>query len=234
MTGPALDNPDRGGYIEIPDKETTTELKNRHGNDMNDPVLSCIIPAPRKVESAGNGKLRLAALRGIQAERGLERFAAEAKEMLNAFGIDAGSGTQIGLRIGLDRGLGPEGWRLQVGADGILLQGGDESGVFYALQALTQVVAAASECGPAAAEIEYGAVTDSPRFSWRGFMLDPARHFQSVKTVKRVIRMMAANRLNILHWHLTDNQGWRYGTGIVTEKASRNTLTDGSYSKADL
>ena len=191
---------------------------------MNDPVLSCIIPAPRKVEFAGNGKLRLAALHGIQAELGLERFAAEAKEMLNAFGVDAGSGTQNGLRIGLEPGLGPEGWRLQVGADGILLQGGDESGVFYALQALTQVVAAASDRGPAAAEIEYGAVTDSPRFGWRGFMLDPARHFQSVKTVKHVIRLMAAYRLNVLHWHLTDGQGWRFGTGAVSPETSLDLL----------
>jgi len=202
--------------------------------NMENPILSCIIPAPRMVEFAGNDKLRLSALRGIQAECGLERFAVEAKEMLNGFGVNAAPGAQNGLRIGLERGLGPESWRLQVGADGILLQGGDEAGVFYALQALTQVVAAALERGPVAAEIEYGTITDSPRFPWRGFMLDSARHFQSVKTVKRVIRMMAAFRLNVLHWHLTDGQGWRFGTGSVSPETSLNLLSAGTYSREDL
>ena len=203
---------------------------------MKAPVLNCIIPVPVSVEFSGTEKFPLKQLKMIAAEKGLERFGEEAAEMLSRFGISAsaGAGSDPGLRIGSDPALGRESWRMQVGKKGIEILGGDEAGVFYALQALTQMVAAASSAGPSTAEIEYGTVQDSPRFGWRGFMLDPARHFQSVKTVKRVIRMMAAYRLNVLHWHLTDNQGWRYGTGIVSEKASRNTLTGGSYSKNDL
>ena len=203
---------------------------------MKDCVLNCIIPAPVSVELTGTGKFPLNELKKVHASAGLARFGTEAQEMLSGFGIAAAAGPESGaeLRFSLDPALGTESWRMQVGQDGIALSGGDEAGVFYALQALTQVVAAASCDGPSTAAVEYGIVQDSPRFSWRGFMLDPARHFQSVKIVKRVIRMMAAYRLNVLHWHLTDNQGWRYGTGIVTEKASRNTLTGGSYSKTDL
>ena len=203
---------------------------------MKDPVLNCIIPAPLSVDFSGTGKYPLKELKKIHAAPGLERFGTESQEMLSGFGITASvcAGSDPGLRFELDAALGRESWRVQVDKDGITVHGGDAAGVFYALQALTQVVAAASSAGPSTAEIEYGTVQDSPRFTWRGFMLDPARHFQSVKTVKRVIRMMAANRLNVLHWHLTDNQGWRYGTGIVSEKASRNTLTGGSYSRSDL
>ena len=203
---------------------------------MKDTALNCIIPAPVSIVFSGTGKLQLKELNKVRFEPGLERFGAEAVEMLSCFGITASICMEPGPGLGfeLDPSLGHESWRLQVGKDGISIHGGDAAGVFYALQALTQVVAAASSAGPSTAEIEYGTVQDSPRFPWRGFMLDPARHFQSVKTVKRVIRMMAASRLNVLHWHLTDNQGWRYGTGIVSEKASGNTLTSGSYSKAEL
>ena len=52
-------------------------------------------------------------------------------------------------------------------------------------------------------------IEDAPRFSWRGFMMDPARHFWSVDEVKQVIDAMALHKLNTLHWHLTDDQGWR-------------------------
>ena len=200
---------------------------------MKNTILDCIVPAPVSAEIAAGGKFALKELRGIRAEAGLERFRGEMRDMLAHFGIAAGE-TGEGASIELDPALGKESWRLTVGKDGIGITGGDEAGVFYALQALTQIVAAASIRGPAAAAVEYGTVADSPRFGWRGFMLDPARHFQPVKTVKRVIRLMAAYRLNVLHLHLTDNQGWRIGTGSVSPAASLDRLTPGSYSRDDL
>jgi len=197
-------------------------------------ALSCIIPAPMKLEVAGTGRFHLQSLGAIQAEDGLERLAQETGAMLTYFGVVARAEQPGRLQIGLNRELGAEGWRLQVSPDGLLLQGGDEAGVFYALQALTQVVAAASERGPSTASIEYGTVVDSPRFAWRGLLLDSARHFQSVATVKRVLRLMATYRLNVLHWHLTDNQGWRLDTGIVPPDTSLDQLSQGCYSREDL
>ncbi|MEL5937807.1 family 20 glycosylhydrolase, partial [Stenotrophomonas maltophilia] len=52
-------------------------------------------------------------------------------------------------------------------------------------------------------------IIDAPRFSWRGCMLDSARHFQSLAEIKRVLDAMAAHKLDTFHWHLTDDQGWR-------------------------
>ena len=200
---------------------------------MKNSILNCIVPAPVSVEPAADGKFALKELRGIRAEAGLERFRFEAQKMLEHFGIAAPE-TAEGLLLSLDSALGTESWRLTVGKNAIRIQGGDEAGVFYALQALTQLVAAASIRGPAEAMIECGTITDSPRFAWRGFMLDSARHFQSVKTVRQVIRLMSACRLNVLHLHLTDNQGWRIGTGSVSPAASLDRLTSGSYSRENL
>ena len=198
-------------------------------------ALNCIIPVPKTVKITESGSFHLNKISGIQTETGLERFACEAQEMLLNFGIFAVPNITGELFIGLEHTLEKESWQIQIGRNGILLKGGDESGIFYAMQALIQVIAAASECGPGTAEIEYGTVEDSPRFGWRGFMLDSARHFQSVKTLKRIIRMMAAYRLNVLHWHLTDDQGWRIGTGkTVSNKTSLNLLTEGVYSKKEL
>ena len=52
-------------------------------------------------------------------------------------------------------------------------------------------------------------ITDAPRFRWRGLMLDSARHYQSPEFIKQLIGVMAVHKLNVLHWHLTDDQGWR-------------------------
>lgn len=202
---------------------------------MKRTALNCLIPFPVSVSLAGNGKFMLKGLNSVYAEPGLERYRTEISKMLSAFGIHVVAGDRKSkLRIGLQSALDREGWQIKVDENGIDIRGGAEPGIFYALQAFTQITSAASTAGPTTAGIEYGTVKDSPRFGWRGFMLDPARHFQSVKTVKQIIRMMAAFRLNVLHWHLTDNQGWRFNTGIVSRKASLDKLTGGRYTRKDL
>ena len=52
-------------------------------------------------------------------------------------------------------------------------------------------------------------IEDAPRFAWRGLMLDSVRHFQTIDFIKTLIDAMAREKLNVLHWHLTDDQGWR-------------------------
>ena len=97
--------------------------------------------------------------------------------------------------------------------EGIQLQAHTPTGVFYAIQTLRQLLPAEIEipilvCGMvwqiACVEIE-----DVPLYPWRGYMLDEARHFQGIETVKKLLDMMALLKLNRFHWHLTDDQGWR-------------------------
>ena len=100
-----------------------------------------------------------------------------------------------------------EAYRLSSNADGVVIAAADEAGLFYGAVTLWQLATQTPGQGPA--RIEAVTIEDTPRFAWRGLMLDSARHFQSPQFVKRFIDWMALHKLNTLHWHLTDDQGWR-------------------------
>jgi len=111
-----------------------------------------------------------------------------------------------------DRALGEEGYRLEVAHDRVVLTARRPAGLFYATQTLRQLLPAAIESNARVAgpwPIPRGTIHDRPRFAWRGLMLDVARHFFGVPEVKRLIDLMALYKLNHLHLHLTDDQGWR-------------------------
>jgi hexosaminidase len=115
--------------------------------------------------------------------------------------------------LATDDSLPPEGFRLTIEQAGVRIESSDQAGAFYARQALRQLVgpsafrAAAIHSGPV--ELPCGVVEDWPRFPWRGCLLDVARHFMPKHGVLRFLDLMAAHRLNVLHFHLTDDQGWR-------------------------
>ncbi|HEY6823174.1 MAG TPA: family 20 glycosylhydrolase [Steroidobacteraceae bacterium] len=104
-------------------------------------------------------------------------------------------------------GTSPESYQVDVSREGVRVSAREPQGLFYGAVTLWQLCSA-----PAAhAEIELAAtlISDTPRFRWRGLMLDSARHFQSPQFVMRYIDWMALHKLNVLGWHLTDDQGWR-------------------------
>ncbi|MEV4251630.1 beta-N-acetylhexosaminidase [Spirillospora sp. NPDC049652] len=117
------------------------------------------------------------------------------------------------VRARVDAGLPPEGYRLTVEADGTVeIVGGDEAGVCWGRQTLRQLLGpdAFRQAGrPEPRELPRVVIEDAPRFGWRGFMLDIARHFTPKSGVLRYIDLIAAHKLNVLHLHLTDDQGWR-------------------------
>ncbi|MFB6695199.1 beta-N-acetylhexosaminidase [Streptomyces sp. INR7] len=130
-----------------------------------------------------------------------------------------GPGRAGELRLRLDPGavggLGPEAYRLDVGPDGVELAGATAAGLFWGAQTLRQLLGpgayrrAPLPVGPGAWSLPHGTVVDGPRFGWRGLMLDVARHFMPKDGVLRYIDLLAAHKLNVLHLHLTDDQGWR-------------------------
>jgi len=110
--------------------------------------------------------------------------------------------------------LGPEGYELDVAPDVVSIKAPTQAGLFYGVQTLLQLfppeIFTNSKVGNVNWEIPFAAhIEDQPRFPWRGFMLDCARHFFSKGEVKRVLDDMALHKLNMFHWHLTDDQGWR-------------------------
>ena len=118
-----------------------------------------------------------------------------------------------GIRFVTDESLPAEGYELNVDGEGIEVRASQFPGFLYALQSFEQLLPAAvygTEPAPDAAwEVPCVKIADAPRFAYRGMHLDVARHFFSVDEVKRYIDVMAIHKLNTLHWHLTDDQGWR-------------------------
>ena len=125
----------------------------------------------------------------------------------------------------------PESYALEIDGAGIRISAADDAGAFYAQQTLRQLVVEG--------RVPFVTVDDSPRFEYRGAMLDVARHFFGVEDVKRYIDDIALLKFNYLHLHLTDDQGWRIqidswpeltGAGATTEIGGRG---GGFYTKAD-
>ncbi|SFK15661.1 family 20 glycosylhydrolase [Caulobacter sp. UNC279MFTsu5.1] len=100
-----------------------------------------------------------------------------------------------------------EAYALQVAPTGVMITAAKRTGLFYGAVSVWQLAVQDAAKGPV--QLPAVAIDDSPRFAWRGFMLDSARHFQSVETIKAILDAMAAHKLNVLHWHLVDDQGWR-------------------------
>ncbi|MFD5745998.1 beta-N-acetylhexosaminidase [Streptomyces sp. NPDC127033] len=130
-------------------------------------------------------------------------------------GSGSGSGDNLivlGISPDLARDLGPEGYRLTVGADGVRLDGGSAAGVFWAAQTLRQLLGPdAFRAAPLGSHwsVPMTVIEDAPRFAWRGLMLDVARHFTPKDDILRWLDLLAAHKLNVFHFHLTDDQGWR-------------------------
>ncbi|WP_426192071.1 family 20 glycosylhydrolase [Massilia sp. DWR3-1-1] len=117
-----------------------------------------------------------------------------------------------------------EAYRLDIALDAIGIRGGGAHGVFNGIQSLRQLLDGAS--------VPTGQVQDAPRFAYRGMMLDVARHFASVATVLRLLDCMALYKLNRFHFHLTDDEGWRFFVPALPELtevgARRGVAPDGA------
>jgi hexosaminidase len=118
---------------------------------------------------------------------------------------DQGTG-HIELTLNEDPGLGEEGYELSIRTDSILLRARCPAGLFYGVQTLRQLLPVDPS---ASVSLPAVSIRDIPRFEWRGAMLDVARHFFSVEDVKRYIDLIAHYKMNRLHLHLSDDQGWR-------------------------
>jgi hexosaminidase len=101
------------------------------------------------------------------------------------------------------------GYRIDVNEHGIRVSARKPEGVFYASVTVFQLLTQPGWKRGAAAEVSAGNIIDHPRFAWRALMLDSGRHFQSVAEIKQLIEWMSLDKLNVLVWHLTEDQGWR-------------------------
>jgi len=173
-----------------------------------------LIPQPMTVEPAQGrfvltADTRVVAAPGDAAAReAAARFVELVRESTGAtlvLGAAAGTGAIV-FATNAQAGTAAEGYALEVGDAGVRVSAGDAAGLFYGGVSLWQLLGAADALPVAVPGLR---IADAPRFRWRGFMLDSARHLQSVEEIKRLLDQMARHKLNTFHWHLTDDQGWR-------------------------
>jgi hexosaminidase len=109
--------------------------------------------------------------------------------------------------------LGDEGYTLSVTTENVHLQSSGSAGLFYAAQSLRQLLPPVIFRETPIKDINWDIpcveIEDYPRFGWRGLMVDCGRHFMPVKAIKKMIDLLALHKMNVLHWHLTEDQGWR-------------------------
>ncbi|WP_341836586.1 family 20 glycosylhydrolase [Chitinophaga pollutisoli] len=174
-----------------------------------------VIPAPQHVRHS-NGQFTLNAQTRIVAEPGDEALQQVARDLADAIlrqsglrlkvtaGKSAASNVII-LRLRPDT-LGDEGYRLRVQPGLASITASRPAGAFYAMQTLLQLLPVQARAKPVLPVLE---IIDSPRFGWRGLMLDVGRYYYPVSYIKQYLDYMAMHKLNTFHWHLTEDHGWR-------------------------
>lgn len=179
-------------------------------------VGGMIVPAPRHLESR-EGTFTLSAANTLHAAEPAQPAAnALRRDLGRATGFTfpaADSAGDAAIAITVDPvHLPPQAYTLTVSPDRIEITGGDPAGAFYAVQSLRQLLPAeifATDVVDRTWPIPCVVIEDRPEFGWRGTMLDVTRHFFDKAYVLRLIDLLALHRLNVLHLHLTDDQGWR-------------------------
>ncbi|WP_250006693.1 beta-N-acetylhexosaminidase [Actinoplanes sp. M2I2] len=173
------------------------------------PALDSVIPAPVQVRPHGPA-FRLTARTVIEAPHSARAVAdrlAEALRTTTGYRLPVvGHAPARTPAITLETGarLGAEAYELSAGRSGVTIRSGDNAGLFNGVQTLRQLVPLRAPFVVAGGEI-----TDRPRFAYRGAMLDLARHFHTPAEVKRYIDEISQFKVNHLHLHLSDDQGWR-------------------------
>ncbi|WP_206245226.1 beta-N-acetylhexosaminidase [Novosphingobium terrae] len=169
------------------------------------PMPAKITPQPGTLTIANNAAITLP-----EGDKGA-RIAASLliEKVAKDRGLTLSTGTKGVIHITRDASLpGDEAYRLEVSAKGVTLAAKGDAGLVYAAMTLAQLLSPDAHVG-APVRLSAMQIADAPRFKWRGVMLDTARHFLPTSAIYATIDQMAAHKLNTLHLHLTDDQGWR-------------------------
>ncbi|QFQ97599.1 family 20 glycosylhydrolase [Streptomyces phaeolivaceus] len=211
--------------------------------------LGQVIPAPASVRADGSpyrlsSDARIVVSGGSEARRAGEYLAGILRPS-TGYRLPLTERQEAGIRLRLapsETDLGQEGYRLESGRSGVTLTARAPSGLFHAVQTLRQLLPAAVEKDspqPGPWLIAGGTIEDTPRYGWRGAMLDVSRHFFTVDQVERYIDQLALYKFNKLHLHLSDDQGWRIAVDSWPRLAPYGGSTQvgggpgGFYTKAD-
>lgn len=202
--------------------------------------LPAVVPAPASIEAGSGAPFRLSSATTVTGDTDAATALAAIVEARTGVALTtADASADIELRVDRSAGSGAgnsaESYRIAVDEASVIVTGADAAGLFYGVQTLGQLIARDGEGWTVPAVT----IEDAPRFAYRGVMLDVARHFHPVETVKGYIDRAASLKLNALHLHLTDDQGWRIQLDSRPELAERASSTavggdpGGFYTKDD-
>ncbi|MDR1636082.1 MAG: beta-N-acetylhexosaminidase, partial [Treponema sp.] len=183
-----------------------------------------IVPAPQSVLYR-EGFFRSGGIPVISGDGVFRRLMALAGEQLRADAGEAGGENPARAKKIICKKIeepGEEAYRLKIDPEAVSLEASGEGGLYQGFQTLRQLFLSAEGTGEI--EIPCAEIEDRPRFPWRGFMLDTSRHFYSVEFIKKLIDTLSLHHINKFHWHLTDDQGWRFPVAaypLLTEIGSR-------------
>ena len=193
-----------------------------HGRADNKLLTPAIIPAPQSLK-VQNGTFTLSQATVINAPDNLKEVASS---LVNDLKTPLGKALKIAklansnsISLNIDKALsakyGKEAYQLEITPEKIQISGASPAGVFYGIQTLRQLLPPATfaknykpETG-ISFKIPCLKIVDYPRFKWRSLMIDSCRHFFPVTEIKKMIDTMALMKMNTMHWHLTEDQGWR-------------------------
>ena len=195
-----------------------------------------LIPAPARCSRNTAGHTSIGAATALEARPGTEGVARWLRATVGAatgLPLPEADGGDDRVVLGIEPDLPPEGYRLVTDGRPARIEGGSAAGVFWGAQTFRQLLGPdAFRRAPLRPDRDWDlprvTVQDAPRFGWRGLMLDVARHFMPKEGVLRYLDLMAAHKLNVFHFHLTDDQGWRIEIGRyprLTEVASWRART---------
>ena len=184
-------------------------------NKQKNEIFPGLVPAPAYIEFV-DSKLQIEETIRLDynpKDKNLKNMIRLAKSELSDIGYkpsDSNSKkeqTRLSIRVDQNISETPESYRLKIDPQGIEITGSDHAGTFYGIQTLLQILETSKiENSPT---VKSMIIEDSPRFKWRGMMLDVARHMFPADFIKRYIDIIAAHKMNVFHWHLTEDQGWR-------------------------
>lgn len=174
-------------------------------------AYNVVVPRPASVEY-GAGNITVPDEVGISDGFGVSSGVMDyiTSELTSEYGIGVtGSGAPLEIVLGRNDELPAEGYELEFNEISIILSASSESGIFYGFQTFFQMLNACRQYEYHSYTFPCQKICDAPRFPWRAYMLDEARHFMGKDVVLNILDGMAALKMNVFHWHLTDDAGWR-------------------------
>jgi hexosaminidase len=212
---------------------------------QSNPAVTAIIPEPVSVKTTSgqfllpqNVVIETAFARQLQQPVNVlqERLSKAAGKKVTVANAAANASIKLQLNKTTDNSIGNEGYKLSVTPKVIVIKANKPAGIFYGVQTLLQLLPKEIESATPVSNVQWTVpaleITDYPRFGWRGLMFDVARHFFTKKEVMQFIDDMVRYKYNILHMHLTDDEGWRLeikGLPKLTEVGAWNVKKQGYF-----